>query len=93
MKEFIELTPTRQDLLWIWLKRQGKTQAAIADALDVGKVAVSRWMKAESIPVRRHKQLIDLGIPAELLPAPLDITPRPKRKSSSTVLNTNNPDL
>lgn len=70
-------------MLSIWLKRQGKSQADIARALDVGEVSVSRWVKAESIPVRRHEQLVGLGIPAELLPAPVDITPGPKRKQQS----------
>lgn len=82
MKEIPQLDLTRQDMLSIWLKRQGSTQADIARALDVGEITVSRWMRAESIPVRRHEQLLKLGIPAELLPAPLDITPGPKKKAN-----------
>lgn len=80
MKELPQLDLTRQDMLSIWLKRQGKTQADIARALEVGEVSVSRWMRAQSIPVKRHEQLVKFGIPAELLPAPVDITPGPKRK-------------
>lgn len=80
MKEIPQLDQTRQDILSIWLKRQGKTQADIARALEVGEVSVSRWMKADSIPIRRHEQLPKFGIPAELLPLPLDIAPGPKRR-------------
>lgn len=80
MKDITQIDVTRQDMLSIWLKRQGKTQADIARALEVGEVSVSRWMKAKSIPVRRHEQLVKFGIPADLLPPPLDITPGPKRK-------------
>lgn len=68
-------------MLLIWLKRQGLTQAEIARALDVGEVSVSRWLKAERIPEKRHEALVKLGIPSELLPEPLDITPGPKRKA------------
>ena len=67
-------------MLSIWLKRQSLTQADIAIALEVGEASVARWMKADSIPVRRHGQLVKLGIPVEFLPDPLDITPGPKRK-------------
>lgn len=81
MKDIMQINLTRQDMLSIWLKRQGKTQADIARALEVGEVSVSRWMRAESIPVKRHEQLVKFGIPAELLPAPVDITPGPKRKA------------
>ena len=80
MKEIPQLDLTRQDMLSIWLKRQGMTQADIARALEVGETTVARWMKAESIPEKRHEKLVKLGIPAELLPQPLDITPGPKKK-------------
>lgn len=81
MKELPQLDITRQDMLSIWLKKNGRTQADIARALEVGEVSVSRWMRAASIPEKRHEQLVKLGIPAELLPAPLDITPGPKKKA------------
>lgn len=79
-KNLTQIDLTRQDMLCIWLKRNGKTQADIARALEVGEVSVSRWMRAESIPEKRHEQLVKFGIPAELLPEPLDITPGPKKK-------------
>lgn len=78
MQDLTQIDLTRQDMLCIWLKRHGKTQADIARTLEVGEVSVSRWMRAERIPEKRHGQLVKLGIPAELLPRPLDITPGPK---------------
>lgn len=81
IKDITQIDFTRQDKLLIWLKRHGRTQADIARALEVGDVSVSRWMKAETIPSKRHEQLVKLGIPAELLPPPLDIVPGPKRKA------------
>lgn len=68
-------------MLLVWLKKNGIRQIDIARALNVGGNAVLRWMRAETIPVRRHEQLVKLGIPADLLPPPLDITPGPKRKA------------
>lgn len=81
MQDITQLAIRRQDRLQIWLKLNGKTQAEIARALDVGEVSVSRWVRAENIPPKRHRQLLELGIPAELLPEPVDITPGPKRKA------------
>lgn len=71
----------RQDMLLIWLRREGVNQADIARWLGVTETSVSRWLRAESIPVQRHGQLVELGIPAELLPAPVHVAPGPKKKS------------
>ena len=81
MKEIPQLDLTRQDMLYVWLKRRGMTQAQIARAMKVGETTVARWMKAASIPEKRHEKLVKLGIPAELLPPPLDIAPGPKKKA------------
>lgn len=81
MKDITGIELTRQDMLSIWLKRQGKTQADIARALKVGEVSVSRWMRADRIPQWRHEALVKFGIPAELLPEPVNIAPGPKKKA------------
>lgn len=75
------IEPTRQELLQLWLKRKGIQQGDIASALNTGKNTVSRWLRAETIPTWRHQQMLDFGIPQELLPTPLDIAPGPKRRS------------
>lgn len=72
---------TRQERLLIWLRRANITNAQVADALDVAAIAVTRWFRADSIPPRRHRQLVEFGIPAELLPPAVDKTPGPVRKS------------
>lgn len=91
MENITQIDLTRQDRLLIWLRRNGISQTDIARALDVGKVAVSRWMRVETLPVRRHQQLVKFGIPEDLLPTPLDITPGPKRKSKRAPIVANNP--
>lgn len=73
------IEPTRQEALLIWLRRRGLQQRDIARRLGIGQNTVSRWLAADTIPSWRHRQLVSLGIPAELLPAPLDIAPGPKR--------------
>lgn len=72
-------------MLCIWLKRNGISQADIARALEVGKGSVGRWVRAERISEKRHEALVGLGIPAELLPRPLDIAPGPKRAAKPAV--------
>lgn len=81
MEHLPRIEPTRQELLQLWLKRNGIQQGDIAKALNTGKNTVSRWLRADSIPTWRHRQLLDYGIPAELLPAPVDIAPGPKRRT------------
>lgn len=85
MKEIPQLDITRKDMLCIWLKRNGRTQADIARALEVGEISVSRWMKADTIPSKRHEQLVKLGIPQELLPEPVDIVPGPKKRKAGVI--------
>ena len=81
MELLSRIEPTRQELLLLWLKRNGIQQGDIAKALHTGKNTVSRWLRADTIPTWRHRQLLDYGIPAELLPAPVDIAPGPKRRA------------
>mgnify|MGYP000152257866 CR=1 FL=1 len=66
---------TRQERLLIWLRRANLNNAQIAEALNVSAIAISRWFRAESISSWRHRQLVDFGIPAELLPPAVDKAP------------------
>jgi hypothetical protein len=40
--------------------------------------SVSKLCDQETMPVRRHAQLLEQGLPAELLPRPEDIKPGPR---------------
>ena len=79
MVEIPRISLTRQARLLAWIKQEGITQARIAQALETSEQSVSRWMRAESIPSWRHRQLLEFGIPAELLPPAVDICPGPKK--------------
>lgn len=72
---------TRQERLVIWLRRAGITKTQVAQAVGVQCVAVARWFKAESIPSWRHKQLVEFGIPSELLPPAIDKAPGPQPRA------------
>lgn len=76
------IEPTRQEALLIWLRRRGLQQCDIARRLGIGQNTVSRWLNADTIPSWRHRQLLSLGIPEGLLPAPVDIAPGPKRRAT-----------
>lgn len=71
---------TRHDKLVLWLKKNGLDFAKLGKAIGITRVSVGRLCRSETIPVRRHKQLTALGVPADLLPEPLDLNPGPRRR-------------
>lgn len=80
MLELTQSTLTRQELLRIWLYRRGITKTQIAKAIGVTIMAVTHWFESERIPTRRHSQLVDLGIPPELLPVAEDLPRGPRSR-------------
>lgn len=82
---------TRQERLLIWLRRANLNNAQIAEALNVSAIAISRWFRAESIPSWRHRQLVDFGIPAELLPPAVDKAPGRQRREKALFRQDNGP--
>ncbi|MBQ3060101.1 MAG: XRE family transcriptional regulator [Desulfovibrio sp.] len=82
MKTLSQNDLTRQERLFIWMRREGHTNRAVAKALGVGITSITRWIAADTIPTRRHRQLVDFGFPEELLPPAKDISSGPKLGSS-----------
>jgi len=73
------LTPlTRQEALRLWMNRNGKSFSAWGGNMGVTGNAVSKLCDQDTMPVHRHEQLRHLGVPAELLPKPMDLKPGPK---------------
>lgn len=60
---------TRQERLRVWLRRNGKSGAALGKYAHVTTITSCRWLKAESLPWHKVQVLRDFGIPEELLPA------------------------
>jgi hypothetical protein len=60
--------------LRVWMIRAGMTFQKLGRALGgITPGGVHHLLKAERIPVARHKQLLDLGVPAHLLPRAQDV--------------------
>ncbi len=69
---------TRQEALRLWLSRNGLSFSELGRRLGVTPNSVSKLCDQETMPVRRHAQLLEQGLPAELLPRPEDIKPGPR---------------
>lgn len=75
---------TRQERLLVWLRRSGISCVELGEKLGISKSGVSRYFRGDTMPSRHVQKLIDLGIPAELLPAPED---KPRGKPARRVLS------
>lgn len=60
----------RQAALTLWLEERKITFQALADAMGVTRPFVRVMLQRETIPAKRHKQLVTLGVPEDLLPKP-----------------------
>lgn len=59
----------RQAALTLWLEERKVTFQALADAMGVSRPFVKvMLLDRETIPAKRRKQLVTLGLPEELLP-------------------------
>lgn len=72
---------TRQERLSIWMRRAGITKMQVAEKIGVQPIAVTRWFRAETIPTWRYWQLVEFGIPPDLLPDALDKAPGPRPRA------------
>lgn len=77
---------SRQEKLRLWMARAGVRFVDMAAALDVTPAAIGKLCKQTTMPEHRHRALVDFGVPADLLPAPLNIKsgPRPRARCTTT---------
>lgn len=76
------LTPvSRQEALLLWKTRTGQTYERLGGSIGLSGNAVSKLLGQETMPTHRHRQLLALGVPEELLPRPLDLKPGPKPRT------------
>ncbi len=66
----------------IWMSRNQVTFRDIGKYLGVTPMTAGRLCKAEHAPCARVRQLMRMGIPAELLPRPLDLRPGPRKRGA-----------
>ncbi len=60
----------RQAALMLWLEERQISYQALADVIGVSRPFIQKMLNHDTIPAKRHKQLVALGIPEELLPPP-----------------------
>lgn len=60
----------RQAALILWMEERHISIQALAEALGVSRPFASVMLNRETIPAKRHKQMLRLGFPPELLPPP-----------------------
>jgi hypothetical protein len=69
------ITPTRQELLRLWLDRTGHSFRRFGRSMGISGVSVARLCDQDTMPTDRHRQLLELGMPPNLLPKPVDQKP------------------
>ena len=79
-QEIIRLSADRQAELRVWLIRNGMTYAEIGRRMGITSSGVLRLVQGERMPTKRHSEMVGMGIPADLLPQPLDVPFGPPRK-------------
>lgn len=80
MTHITETALTRQELLLLWIRRNGLKQVELARHVGVTPITLSRWLRSDRLPSWRVAQLRQAGIPEELLPLAQDIRPGPRSK-------------
>lgn len=88
MNAIAHVEPGRQDMLRIFLRRSEITRDDIADLLGVHRQSVSRILNADRALPEHVLRLIEIGIPAELLPTPERIAPGPKPRGDCAAPST-----
>lgn len=74
-------TPSRQARLKAWLAYHGIGYKDLAESIGVHPSMITRLCSGERRTPERIRQLVELGIPPELLPEPGENPPgRPKKK-------------
>lgn len=68
----------RKEKLCQWLYDNGMTYSSLSRQMGVTPHGVSSMLARNSIPTLRHRQLLALGVPEELLPPGKDIRTGPK---------------
>jgi transcriptional regulator with XRE-family HTH domain len=69
--------------LRIWMLRHGVTYSYLGNAMGITGNGVMKLLRGERMPVARHRELLELGLPFHLLPMPLDVPAGPKSRASA----------
>lgn len=73
----------RKEKVFLWLRQNGLTYTSLARKMGMSQWGVSKLLERPTIPTRRHRQLVELGLPTDLLPPAKDIPTGPKPRTES----------
>lgn len=63
-----------------WMSAYSVTYRWLGEQIGISGQAVRYFLTGETIPIERHRQLVELGVPVDLLPVALDVPSGPHRK-------------
>lgn len=75
-------TPTRQARCEAWLVEHGISKTEIAKQLGIHASYIGKIISGERRPGKHIRLMVEMGIPAHLLPEPGDGKPGPKPRLS-----------
>lgn len=58
--------------LRIWMEESGMTPPRLADIAGVSPTFMRVLLRRETMPMKRHRQLVAIGVPEECLPPPIE---------------------
>ena len=76
---------SRDEKREIWMKRTGHTVKALASIVGVVPSVLSRYLASDDMPAVHHKTLVAYGVPAEVLPDPVQ---KPRGRTPVTPIYT-----
>lgn len=66
--------------LRLWMEENGVTPPKLAKMAGVSDVFMRVLLRRDTMPIKRHHQLVALGVPEELLPEPIaPVMGRPRK--------------
>lgn len=63
-----------------WMANCSVTYRWVGEQLGITTTAARSLLIKDTVPVKRHQRLVEIGIPAELLPVAMDIPTGPARR-------------
>lgn len=83
------LTPReRKEKMFEWMMANDLTYKKISALIGVSPTFASVMFTRPSIPTRRHRQLVEVGVPPEIIPPAKDIPPGPRPKWANNPADT-----
>ena len=70
----------RTPRLRAWMTQNNVTWRWLSEQLGITATGARQLLTRETMPVQRYARCVEIGVPADLLPTPLDLPSGPQRK-------------